>query len=168
MQLIYPQYLTLSVLLSSLRTIAYKVVTLLRFQKWNWIFSSDVIHILSRDLEPFNYKYVFHFEIILSSFQRHIYFNRNQIVFHLQSLVLVCIIICDGFFTATTISPSQAPVATQCNFEVQSVCGFTQAPNDQFDWTWQGAKTSTAGTGPTSDHTYGTAAGKSQVQTLSL
>ncbi|KAK7098915.1 hypothetical protein V1264_003130 [Littorina saxatilis] len=49
---------------------------------------------------------------------------------------------------------------TSCDFEAADLCGFTQqASGDQFDWTRHSGKTSSALTGPTNDHTYGTGAG---------
>ncbi|XP_025084912.1 MAM and LDL-receptor class A domain-containing protein 1-like [Pomacea canaliculata] len=48
-----------------------------------------------------------------------------------------------------------------CDFESTSgqLCGFIQDKTDVFDWTLNSGGTSTAGTGPFADHTYGTLAG---------
>ena len=47
-----------------------------------------------------------------------------------------------------------------CNFEDTALCGYKQLKNDNFDWSRTTGTTSTAGTGPTNDHTYGTSAGE--------
>ncbi|XP_066300036.1 MAM and LDL-receptor class A domain-containing protein 1-like [Branchiostoma lanceolatum] len=47
-----------------------------------------------------------------------------------------------------------------CDFEDPNLCGYTQDGNDDFDWTQQSSSTGTTNTGPTTDHTYGTDAGK--------
>ncbi|XP_065054237.1 MAM and LDL-receptor class A domain-containing protein 2-like [Rhopilema esculentum] len=44
-----------------------------------------------------------------------------------------------------------------CTFE--NNCSWTQDTNDDFDWTRHKGKTPSAGTGPTTDHTYGNASG---------
>ncbi|XP_072014818.1 MAM and LDL-receptor class A domain-containing protein 1-like [Amphiura filiformis] len=49
-----------------------------------------------------------------------------------------------------------------CDFEGSgsgSICGWSQDPGDDFDWTLDQAGTGSAGTGPSFDHTTGTAAG---------
>ena len=38
-----------------------------------------------------------------------------------------------------------------CNFDSGSLCDFTQATGDQFDWTLHKGPTSTGGTGPGTD-----------------
>ena len=49
---------------------------------------------------------------------------------------------------------------TSCNFEAANICGFTQERNtDQFDWSRSTQSTASSGTGPSSDHTYGTKSG---------
>lgn len=45
-----------------------------------------------------------------------------------------------------------------CNFE-RSICSWTQDKLDKFDWTRANGHTSTYGTGPSRDHTRGTASG---------
>ena len=46
-----------------------------------------------------------------------------------------------------------------CDFEDDKFCGYQQDVNDNFDWTRQHGRTSSYGTGPTNDHTYGTTQG---------
>ncbi|KAH9494980.1 hypothetical protein Btru_018316 [Bulinus truncatus] len=60
-------------------------------------------------------------------------------------------------------SPVPCPFAdfslnNDCDFE-NGLCGFTQSTTDNFDWTLHSSTTSTYGTGPNSDHTYGTLQG---------
>lgn len=43
-----------------------------------------------------------------------------------------------------------------CDFEDQNVCGYTQDKTDDFDWVKDNGGTTTRGTGPSVDHTYGT------------
>ncbi|XP_067654295.1 MAM and LDL-receptor class A domain-containing protein 1-like isoform X2 [Haliotis asinina] len=57
----------------------------------------------------------------------------------------------------TTVHPGQ--VVRKCDFETTSICGFTQDKTDNFDWTWTSHTTSSRGTGPSNDHTYGTRSG---------
>ncbi|XP_013393210.1 MAM and LDL-receptor class A domain-containing protein 2-like, partial [Lingula anatina] len=52
------------------------------------------------------------------------------------------------------------PLSTYCTFE-NGTCGWTQdTTGDQFDWILLGGSTGSGGTGPTTDHTYGTGAGR--------
>jgi hypothetical protein len=62
----------------------------------------------------------------------------------------------------TAVSPGATPtsVARTCDFESQTICGWTQDKNDDFDWSWDSNGTPTTGTGPSTDHTYGTRNGK--------
>ena len=46
-----------------------------------------------------------------------------------------------------------------CDFET-SICGYTQDKTDDFDWTLNGNSTGSVGTGPATDHTTGSGAGK--------
>ncbi|XP_067654503.1 MAM and LDL-receptor class A domain-containing protein 1-like [Haliotis asinina] len=57
----------------------------------------------------------------------------------------------------TTVHPGQ--VVRKCDFEAKSICGYTQDKSDNFDWTWTSHRTSSYGTGPSNDHTYGTTSG---------
>ncbi|KAJ8299345.1 hypothetical protein KUTeg_023405 [Tegillarca granosa] len=41
----------------------------------------------------------------------------------------------------------------ECDFESQDLCGWTQDTEDNFDWIWHTGTTSTARTGPKTDHT---------------
>ena len=49
--------------------------------------------------------------------------------------------------------------AAFCDFEDSNLCGYQQDVNDNFDWTRQRGRTSSIGTGPPNDHTYGTSQG---------
>ena len=51
------------------------------------------------------------------------------------------------------------PFIAKCSFEDLTKCGFTQMDSDDFDFTPQSQKTASTGTGPLTDHTYGTAQG---------
>lgn len=64
------------------------------------------------------------------------YFLKNSSVFYISS----------GNYPAS------------CNFE-RSICSWTQDKLDKFDWTRANGHTSTYGTGPSRDHTRGTASG---------
>jgi len=46
-----------------------------------------------------------------------------------------------------------------CTFEDSSICGYQQDTNDNFDWSRKSGRTGSTGTGPPSDHTYGTSSG---------
>lgn len=64
----------------------------------------------------------------------------------------------------STLAPSPGVTAAtvsklSCNFE-QGLCQYTQDTTEQFNWKRQGGRTSSAGTGPSADHTYGTNSGK--------
>ena len=50
------------------------------------------------------------------------------------------------------------PGVFNCNFE-NNFCGWTQAHDDQFDWTRQSRPTGTTNTGPSRDHTTGRESG---------
>ncbi|XP_013393211.1 MAM and LDL-receptor class A domain-containing protein 1 [Lingula anatina] len=54
--------------------------------------------------------------------------------------------------TIGTVTP---PSLVSCNFQT-GLCGYTQDTSDQFDWTRSNGATSSQGTGPSVDHTYGT------------
>ncbi|PAA80981.1 hypothetical protein BOX15_Mlig025956g4, partial [Macrostomum lignano] len=62
--------------------------------------------------------------------------------------------------TSSTALPTttKTPNINDCNFET-GICSWTQAGDDDFDWTRNRGPTPTAGTGPTTDHTTGTADG---------
>lgn len=48
-----------------------------------------------------------------------------------------------------------------CDFEgIVDQCNWTQATDDDFDWTKDNGGTPTVNSGPTRDHTYGTSLGK--------
>lgn len=46
-----------------------------------------------------------------------------------------------------------------CTFEDRTYCGYVQDTRDDFQWTWKSSRTTSTGTGPTNDHTYGTTSG---------
>lgn len=46
-----------------------------------------------------------------------------------------------------------------CTFEDATLCGYQQDTSDNFDWTRKSGTTGSVGTGPPSDHTYGTSSG---------
>lgn len=70
-----------------------------------------------------------------------------------------------SFSTGQTQAPGVTTTASStgarrtCGFESRSICGYKQDTTDQFNWTWKSGRTSTVGTGPTNDHTYGTSRG---------
>ncbi|EDO47787.1 predicted protein [Nematostella vectensis] len=61
-----------------------------------------------------------------------------------------------------SVTAGRCPPLTSCSFEDPQLCGYTNEPNtasDDFDWTRQSGATSSSGTGPANDHTFGTAKG---------
>jgi hypothetical protein len=60
-----------------------------------------------------------------------------------------------GSCSSTTSDP------LSCDFEDGVLCQYTQDTTDNFDWTRQQRNTASVGSGPTNDHTYGTAQGRS-------
>lgn len=58
-----------------------------------------------------------------------------------------------------SLDDGTCPPAAECTFEDPNLCGWTNMKGDNFDWTRDNAGTGTYGTGPSNDHTYGTAAG---------
>lgn len=54
-------------------------------------------------------------------------------------------------------------VAGFCDFEQSDLCGYTQDKKDDFDWTRTQKSTDSVGTGPATDHTYGTGQGRFEV-----
>lgn len=61
---------------------------------------------------------------------------------------------------STTPSSTGTPGSVRsCGFESRGICGYTQDTTDQFNWTWKSRGTATTNTGPSNDHTYGTAQG---------
>ena len=61
-----------------------------------------------------------------------------------------------GAGPTTTVAPGGT--VHSCDFEA-NVCSYTEDKTDNFDWTRNSRGTSTVGTGPPSDHTYGTVNG---------
>ena len=70
-----------------------------------------------------------------------IFYIKNNLIFRVLSeiSILLCI---------------SAPSKYDCNFE-QGLCTWSQAHDDQFDWTRKRGGTSSVGTGPSVDHTLG-------------
>lgn len=59
--------------------------------------------------------------------------------------------------TGSTPPPGAGP--TKCTFEDVYICNYIQDLTDNFNWTRKSGSTTSSGTGPSADHTYGTAAG---------
>ncbi|XP_066300037.1 MAM and LDL-receptor class A domain-containing protein 1-like [Branchiostoma lanceolatum] len=64
----------------------------------------------------------------------------------------------------TTPSPTMLPATfppgtADCNFDLATTCGWIQDTSDDFDWIVQNSTTDTYGTGPSGDHTSGSAEG---------
>lgn len=58
---------------------------------------------------------------------------------------------------AVTLAPNRVTFP-KCSFQT-GLCGFTQLKTDKFDWTRKKGATSSKSTGPSKDHTTGSAAG---------
>lgn len=73
-----------------------------------------------------------------------------------------CFLLYPGQNLNTTANPLTATTIAQlsCNFESQSICNYHQSTTG-LQWKWQHGGTPSANTGPSSDHTTGTATGKS-------
>ncbi|XP_071851180.1 MAM and LDL-receptor class A domain-containing protein 1-like isoform X5 [Apostichopus japonicus] len=61
--------------------------------------------------------------------------------------------------TTPTVPPTYPPDSHDCNFDANNICLWTQDKSDRLDWTVKKGTTSSLGTGPTNDHTTGTANG---------
>ena len=59
-----------------------------------------------------------------------------------------------------------SPSGIDCDFEPSDICNYTQETNDDFDWRRNVRTTSSANTGPTADHTYGTPVGEGNLYFL--
>ena len=57
------------------------------------------------------------------------------------------------------VADGACPAAKQCDYETD-MCGWTNSPGDDFDWSRDSAGTPSLGTGPTTDHTTGTKNGE--------
>ncbi|EDO47788.1 predicted protein [Nematostella vectensis] len=55
---------------------------------------------------------------------------------------------------------TDCPTLPECEFETPSICGYKQDQGDTFDWSQGSGNTTSIGTGPPSDHTYGTPFGR--------
>ncbi|XP_047128245.1 MAM and LDL-receptor class A domain-containing protein 1 isoform X1 [Hydra vulgaris] len=58
-----------------------------------------------------------------------------------------------------SLTEGSCPPQAECTFEDPDLCGWTNIGGDDFDWTRDNAGTSSSGTGPQNDNTFGTAAG---------
>lgn len=72
-------------------------------------------------------------------------------------------------FSLNAATPSPSP-GTQmstidCTFESADICKYIQDTTDRFNWTRKTRTTNSRFTGPSNDHTYGTATGISNVVT---
>jgi hypothetical protein len=56
----------------------------------------------------------------------------------------------------TTHGPTSGNQGNNCNFELKTLCKFTQDRSDHFNWTIHQGHTWSTGTGPGIDHTLGT------------
>lgn len=65
--------------------------------------------------------------------------------------------------TPGPLGTTPAPVFTQCDFDSGTLCGWTQASDDQFDWTIHQKNTGTSQTGPSYDHTTGSNNGNKKI-----
>ena len=107
------------------------------------------------------------------SWKLHLWLNASIFIIVLRvnlNLVLFVVywvnrssLIC--YFAVVTGTPNPsgstpAPVFTQCDFDSGTLCGWTQASDDQFDWTVHQKNTGTSQTGPSYDHTTGSNNGK--------
>ena len=54
-----------------------------------------------------------------------------------------------------SVFPSGSLDVINCTFEQQGACSWHQSETDDTDWIWSTGSTSTAGTGPSNDHTIG-------------
>ena len=80
----------------------------------------------------------------------YVFFIDHMCSQFLFSLLITCII---NFCVLIKAS-------SMCNFENYKICGYGQSKTDTFDWTRSSGRTRSSGTGPPSDHTYGTNNGK--------
>ncbi|XP_072042533.1 uncharacterized protein [Amphiura filiformis] len=60
-----------------------------------------------------------------------------------------------GSSTTTDLSMTTKSAPAICTFSNPPLCGYTQATDDDFDWTWHSGGTSSSDTGPSGDHTTG-------------
>jgi hypothetical protein len=58
-----------------------------------------------------------------------------------------------------SVNDAVCPMTEVCTFEEPSICGWSNIAGDNYDWTRDNAGTSSSGTGPLQDHTYGTGKG---------
>ena len=70
-----------------------------------------------------------------------------------------------GASTAKPGTPANLQART-CTFEASNICRYTQDKTDNFDWSRDTSGTTSLGTGPRTDHTYGTRRGKKSAKQL--
>ncbi|XP_045208516.1 MAM domain-containing glycosylphosphatidylinositol anchor protein 1-like [Mercenaria mercenaria] len=83
--------------------------------------------------------------------------KRNQLFAYLHifaSILTSCLVAC-----AAHSSINEVESQVKCTFDA-GLCSWHQSVNDNFDWTLISGETPTTNTGPSNDHTLGTAAGK--------
>ena len=59
-----------------------------------------------------------------------------------------------------SVQNGRCPPQALCTFEDPGLCGWSNIAGDNFDWTRKSGKTGSFGTGPSSDHSYGTDQGE--------
>ena len=77
--------------------------------------------------------------------------NGNECEIIASGNVTVAVVFSLGLEWCPLIDVSPFSSIVYCNFDSGSLCDFTQATGDQFDWTLHKGPTSTGGTGPGTD-----------------
>ena len=82
-------------------------------------------------------------------------------MFPIRVCVILVLIIRRYFFNIIILSDHLcfSGSSSTCTFESRSICNYKQDKTDDFDWTWKSGSTTSTGTGPSADHTYGTSKG---------
>ncbi|XP_067654505.1 MAM and LDL-receptor class A domain-containing protein 2-like [Haliotis asinina] len=94
--------------------------------------------------------------------QYNIVFEGVRGVSYLGDIALDDITLKDGYCEGNGTTPQPGTLSNpigKCDFENPSICGYKQDTTDRFDWTRTSHTTSSYGTGPSNDHTYGTSRG---------
>lgn len=82
------------------------------------------------------------------------YFKCNATAFDMINILE------KDFVLTFLISDDSSLSNIDCDFEASDACHYQQETNDDFDWSRSSQSTITVGTGPSSDHTYGTSSGQ--------